>query len=216
MNEQRHNFKQTFIEEKIKFIDRMFSFIDKMDITDENKEFFKDIAEYLSKKDEYACNFLYLETILKYELSHYDNCSKEKLVNDIIQKMNNVEDTDNSHLSQYHNIDQLKNIANEFKQINKQAKEILGNGVVILDGVDIIKTNDESQESYLDTLEYVESIDLCIDIDENPSQIEEMDFNIHMNNIVCIFCEGNHIILMSSIEGYCYDCDKSFYIKKRD
>lgn len=105
-------------------------------------------------------------------------------------------------------IEHLKSIINEWKQIEEQSKNTMGKSISIANNIAILKGDNE--DSYeISNVNNVEIIDLGSDMDEDPTI-----FNDHIDkaNYKCVFCNSKNVLIISSTEGFCNNCDKNFLI----
>jgi len=165
---------------------------------EKNQVFFDIVDHYLNHKN--VQNFIKLKRILT--IAFKNETEAEKIYNFVEE---NLSDNQGIH-EDNQNEKQILQIVKEFQQIQQQSDEMLGKSISIAKDINIVKTNEDNQHSQVDNIDLVEMIDIGGDMD---GEIVEND------NIVCIFCNKNNIIIISDHEGFCYDCDKRFLIRKK-
>lgn len=118
------------------------------------------------------------------------------------------------HKHQEHNQKQMRSIISEFEQIEQQASEIMGDSIKIANDISIVYVDNDKHTTTIDSIDAVEIIDLGDDMDADPSLIVSDDLK-QEHNFACIFCDSQKIMVLSSTEGYCPECDRNFLIQKR-
>lgn len=113
----------------------------------------------------------------------------------------------------YHNSQQLESVVKEFQQIDSQSDASRGSNVQDMYDISIVSgSNDNYEET---TIDLVESIDLGEDMDNEGILTIDGDLKSENTVISCPKCHNNDIVVISSTEIYCIDCQKDFMIEKR-
>jgi len=213
MNNTRHTFKKDNTKIKLDFIASMFDLIDNSEESGLDKITFKNVVEYFAENT-YGHSFLTIKRVLSHILTSTDIKDKDLLIEAVCSQLNSESKSsdEENHSNEYHDEQQVIRIANEFNQIRAQTDEMLGKSVKIINDVDIIKIDEEKQAQHIDNVDLVEAIDLGSEMDDDLSLKSVVDLDDDLDKFVCIFCEGSNVLIISSSEGYCKDCDKKFLI----
>lgn len=220
MNNTRHTFKKNNTKEKTDFILKMSEIANNIFSEEEQLKKIFDIIDY------YALNsgknsFLTIQRVLNYIFEDKDimnnylnNDDKQGLIELINSKL--VQDNKTEDLfktsSDINDLERLNNIISEFKQIQEQADEMRGNSVKIANNINIVNIGDDNQAISMDSIDEVELIDLGDEMDNDNLLETDTDLKQDNTNIHCIYCGKKGVIILSSNEGYCPKCEKSFFI----
>ncbi len=150
-----------------------------------------------------------VENIISNILQDYMQESVENIIEEINNRYCNEEDAfiDGDEVD----VDHLKGIVNEWEQIEEQSQKAIGKSISIANNVAILKGDEESSYE-ISNIDNVEIIDLGLDMDEDPNI-----FNDHVDkaNYRCVFCNSKNILVISSTEAFCNNCDKNFLVANK-
>lgn len=161
-----------------------------------NKEEIKEIKEKEAKCD--FLSALYDEVIVPLE-------AKIATIHKTKESLANIDTEEN-----------IMRIANEMKKIEDNYNERVTEGVTLFQNVTVVDSSDP--EIFKELLD-VETIDIGKSLDDLADEefmnideyISFVDNDVRLN---CIYCDSKDVLIVSSTEGYCNGCHKSFVIER--
>lgn len=195
----RHSFKKN----NNNFIIKMTEMINNK-VDDKNRQKWYEVIDNIEKEKSF--NLDKVEKIVGEILVDHFQESTDDIINEITNRYNNSEDTTSSgnDLEECH----LMGIINEWKQIQEQSEKLIGKSTSIANNVSILKGEDESSYEIAD-VDNVEIIDIGLDMEEDATIFSDHEEKV---NYRCVFCNSKNILIISSTEAFCNNCDKNFMI----
>lgn len=202
MDQHRLNFKQNKDKLRMNFKFEMYDLINNK--YDKNPLLYEIVDSYINTE----INLLTLKRILTQAFNQYNN--KEDIYNFVNENLKI--NPNKEHDEQYHDLEHLQKIVQEFKQIESQSLKMIGNSITISNDINIVKTNNDNQQYNIDNIDIVEMIDIGSNMDDEILEIENKIIEKQNNKINCIFCNQKDILILSETECFCNKCNKKFFV----
>lgn len=194
-----HSFKKN----QCNFIIKMTKIIND-NVDQQSRQKWYDIIDKIA--EEKSFNLEKVEKIIEEMLTNNFQESFDNIMAEITNRYNNYENQTSfeDDLKEEH----LIKIINEWNQIEEQSKELIGKSTSIVNNVSVLKGDDEASYELID-IDLVEMIDIGLDMEEDEVIFDDYEEKI---NCKCVFCNSKNVLIISSNEAFCNDCDRNFII----